>query len=173
MLDDVDVNRLSAEEALEFKRLQTADIAVLLKRKYPVFGRTWIALGIWAGLTLGGLVLVLDIPKSFIGLAIAIWLVVMVGGIVGVGMETGKASRARRQKLIGDFLMRIEYATRPPRQNTGAGGTHDDLSLYEYKRTWATGNYDPKRYFSYSKSELEYMKMTGMDADTYDSNMPD
>ena len=32
---------------------------------------------------------------------------------------------------------------------------------------------DPARYYSYSKTERDYMKMTGMDADTYDSNMPD
>jgi len=93
-------------------------------------------------------------------------------GIMAIGsminVETDLKKTAQIRQTI--YLNKIGYEQRVRARKYQPSAPSDDNSNYKY--TWLTGTYDPARYYSYSKSERDYMKMTGMDADTYDSNMP-
>lgn len=93
------------------------------------------------------------------------------------GMAIGSINDAERvlkdaaQMRQALYLSKLGYDRRAHSKKYEPSTSSDDDSNYKY--SWLTGTYDPARYYSYSKTERDYMKMTGMDADTYDSNMPD
>ncbi len=78
--------------------------------------------------------------------------------------------RSGRRTLVARYLTEIGYSER-----LAAGGipldrvkTSDHGPVYDI-----TGNYDPARYYSYDKSERDYMRQNGMDADSYEANFRD
>ena len=102
----------------------------------------------------------------------AAYVAAVVGIIAAWGSvnERLREQRKKRDEEIKTFRFLIRYdervrnATRPQRKSARDDG--DD-----YRTTWMTGSYDPERYYQYDKSQRDYMKMTGMDADTYDANV--
>lgn len=58
----------------------------------------------------------------------------------------------------------VERPTKPPPTYVAA---------YEEGPHYYTNGYEPERWFKYSKGERDYIRMTGMEADTYDSNVRD
>ena len=92
-----------------------------------------------------------------------------IGSILQVEKKLKLAAGMRQTS----YLSKIGYERRvreaKAKANPAPPASDDNA---DYKYTWLTRRYDPDRLYSYSKSERDYMKMMGMDADTYDSNMP-
>jgi len=99
-------------------------------------------------------------------LLLGYWGLAAIGSILEVEKKLKRVAATKQvlylSKIRYDYRVRAAKAA-PPRFTT------DDNADYRY--TWLTGSYDPARFYSYSKDQRDYMKMTGMDADTYDSNM--
>jgi len=92
-------------------------------------------------------------------------------GWIPVPYMLAREADAWRRKLTGDFLDEIEFEERVPFV-AAARDDHDGGPVY-----WATGNYDPQRYYAatrgWSKEFREYVKDAYGSLDRYESNHPD
>lgn len=93
----------------------------------------------------------------------------VVGLFVGLAPWKDDLSAEWRERYLADigYEGRVSNDASKKAARAEAGWSGEDGPSYPI-----TGNYDPVRFYSYSKDQRDYMRMTGMDADTYDSNMP-
>ena len=96
----------------------------------------------------------------------------IIGGWLTFTLPLGRkdAAMARYRRELSGFKDRIGYERRARLARSSSGSAERD-DYDDRPRYPITGNYDPRRYYSYSKSQREYMLLTGMDADTYDANV--
>lgn len=78
------------------------------------------------------------------------------GGSLATYLKAKEKANSQYVVALAKFKRRISY-------KSGGGNPAPHYPV--------TGNYDPKRYYSYTASQRAYMRSVEIDADTYDSNV--
>lgn len=102
----------------------------------------------------------------------ATWIAIVVVSVWGIGNVVTRLDKSRklRDEAITNWRYRIEYDDRVRRAKIASMPRSEPADI-DPRYTWMTGSYNPARYYSYDKSQRDYMRMTGIDADTYDANV--
>lgn len=106
------------------------------------------------------------------------WIALALGVVAAVAVLVNDA-RARRAiaMAVPTYLAKIRYdeLVEAHRRRAAPGSARDTPG--ERRDYWATGNYDPERYYRetrhMSSGYREYVRDAYGDLDTYESNMPD
>lgn len=169
-MDAIDTTLLSDKELAEFRALSVARVSGY--SAWKIVGQFALWTGIISVLILveryfrDGYSTIADLTVLAIVVACGLGLLF----VYAEGAHRSTSIKKVRDGNIALFLLRINYKRRVHPVERAQPRSDDDG--FDHRYTWATGTYDPARYYSYSKSTRDYMKATGMDADTYDSNMP-
>lgn len=95
---------------------------------------------------------------------------IMLGGLVPITLAGSHDADVWRRKIVGDYLDSIGFRERV--RPVARTARREDDSPY-----WATGTYDPERYYRETKGwsvhDREYIRGAYGDLDTYESNRPD
>lgn len=106
----------------------------------------------------------------------AAWILAFLGGAALLAGLVDYFQNKKREEAMAKFLQRIRYRTRAaraqaPQQSDSGSGSSD------HGRFWATGTYDPERYYSetrgWSPEFRNYVRDAYGDLDTYEANKPD
>lgn len=159
-------------EARELNRILSGEkMVVSIPRYLGAIWRTWLMFAAWAVAMAAFLAVAVFAPPGVPGgplraaFAFAM-VVVMFGGAVSTFVRWFRDDQALRHSVASHYLDTIGYKSRTTSEPAPSPETdYDDRPWYP------TGHYDPERWFSYSHGAREYMRQTGMDADTYDSNV--
>lgn len=105
---------------------------------------------------------------------IAFWSILgwIVGFIIGLATEKDLLPEWR-DRYLADIGYESRVSIDEKKKAVDVENKGNDEGWDQRRGYPITGRFDPARYYSYSKSQRDYMRATGMDADTYDSNMPD
>lgn len=169
MNSSVDKRRLTSSELSEYQRLTD-------RRGIPGDNLWALSVGfglllVWAGLGFAVIypLVTSDEAQQVSGEAWTLLaLVVVLGGMAAWVWAVVRLWKRRVMARAMDYLLSIGYQSRELPPDPVSDGDSDAGSPY-----WMTGSYDPERYYGYSKPERDYMRLTGIDADTYDSNVRD
>jgi hypothetical protein len=159
----IDARYLTDDETVEYRRIEKAPL-----QAWPAtLICLWFVLGVITFLTLFNVALHFHDVGNDLGefLASVPALAVVFLGPVALWGHCANQVVEARQASSDEFAKRIRYDRRV-REGWRSTGGFDAPNPY-----WLTGGYDPKRYYSYDKSERDYMRRTGMGPDVFDSNV--
>lgn len=147
-----------------------------IRPKFRDFGRTVVASMLWVAAVGIALYFAAEedkTPEPHPDPFLWIMLTVMFGGIAVLVMAAASDSRRWSRSLVSDYLEGIEFRERRLSGKGPTGADNRDAGP-DY---WATGTYDPDRYYretrGWSKEYRDYVKDAYGDLDTYESNKPD
>lgn len=137
--------------------------------------KTYAAFGLWLLVLAGAFYLMLEEdkipephPDPFLWLMVAVLLFGWIPAIWVLLRET----EAWRRRVLDIFLESIDFEQRDPKAVRRGYDDSDDGPHY-----WATGNYDPERYYretrGWSEEYRDYVRDAYGDLDTYEANKPD
>lgn len=172
---------LTADELAEYRhRSQILDPAVA--ERWSRQGKNFrTAIGVCYGLGMLTIILLSGGDNPF-----TMVLSLLAGTAVPLGialMSVGEFQHSRRPKVLArqasDYLAEINYDERLSKWlvKRGVPGDNSDDSDTGGPDYWATGVYDPDRFYrivqSHAQYELDAMRDYGMTADEWDANRPD
>lgn len=170
-IEPIDAQFLRPDEAAEYERLR--ELPGISKVVGVAFGASaLVVVAGFCGFAFRDFVRDAGEAEAFARLVVtpAVWigLVFLAFWAIARTFSQIDRSKTQRDEAISKFRHRIRYDARVRKSKAPRDSSDNET---DPRPNWMTGSYDPTRYYSYSRSERDYMRITGIDADTYDSNV--